>query len=84
MVSKRVAHESLPIMKQRDLEFLESETDAGGAPLPRDTIPSPLEYQFHGGRAGIRLLWGLPKSVHIRIRVIARTPPILLSESIRW
>jgi hypothetical protein len=46
--------------------------------------PSVLEYQFHGGRAGIRLLWGLTKSVHICIRVIARTSPILLSESIRW
>ena len=46
--------------------------------------PSVLEYHFHGGRAGIRLLWGLTKSVHICIRVIARTSPILLSESIRW
>jgi hypothetical protein len=46
--------------------------------------PSVLEYQFHGNRAGIRLLWGLPKAVHIRIRAIARTSPVLLSESIRW
>ena len=44
--------------------------------------PSVLEYHFHGGRAGIRLLRGLPKSVHICIRVIARTSPILLSENI--
>ena len=46
--------------------------------------PSVLEYHIHGGRAGIRLLWGLTKSVHICIRVIARTSPILVSESIWW
>ena len=46
--------------------------------------PSALEYHFHGGKGGNTATLVATKIVHIYIRVVAHTLPILLSEGIRW